>query len=239
MKKLKSLPPPSLEEVERSFRASEKMKTAKLKSLSLLACLFCLCSHAQTIITNLTVVEYRTNYVTLFTTNTVSLVDTNPAPPIIGGPAASALAFLGSGSNWMVAPYVTVSTGDHSVGGGVAAGYIITPNVVTLLRLDYFASKVYMPSLSVQLQAPVKLFQTATLVPFVDVGAGAPISGNGDANGTPVTIVGAGAALRLDFLSSNPKAFVSRLDLVGDYELWNGLPEKQQKQLRLGVLYRF
>lgn len=210
-----------------------------MKSLLALLSLVCLCTRADLVITNLTVIEYKTNYVTLFQTNKVFAVDTNPVPPVIGGPAASALAFLGSGSNWMIAPYFTISTADHSVGGGLAAGYIVTPNVVTLMRLDYFDSKVYMPSLSIQLQAPVKLFQTATLVPFLDVGAGAPISGNGDNNGTPVTIVGAGAALRLDFFTSNPKAFISKLDLVGAYELWNGLPANQQKQLRIGLLFKF
>lgn len=209
----------------------------KTKLFALLACLLCLGATAQTIITNLTVVQYQTNYVTLFETNKIFAVDTNPPNPIIGGPAASWLAFLGSGSNWMVVPYATYSQGDHSFGGGLGLGYLITPNVVTLMRVDYFASKVYMPSLSIQLQAPVKLFQAATLVPFAFAGAASPISGAGDLNGTAVAIVGGGAALRLDFIQST--GFVSKLDLVMDYELWNGLPSNQQKQWRAGILYKF
>lgn len=205
------------------------------KLIPLLALMFIVgAAYAQTSLTNYTVITYQTQYVTVPVT--ASITDTNP---IIGGPAASWLAFLGSGSNWMAVPYATYSQGDKSFGGGLGLGYLITPNVVTMMRLDYFASKVYMPSLSIQLQAPVKIMQAATIVPFAFAGAASPISGAGSDNGTAVAIVGAGAALRLDFLSKNPTAFVNRLDLVADYELWNGLPSDQQKQWRFGLLYKF
>jgi hypothetical protein len=209
-----------------------------MKKIILLSCLLLLglSAWAQTI-TNLTVITYQTNRVTLFETNHVFAVDTNPAPPVIGGPAASWLAFLGSGSNWMLAPYFTIAEESKKIGGGIAVGYLLSPNIVTVMRFDEFDRRAYMPSLSIQLQAPVKLFQAATLIPFGFVGAASPISGAGDKNGAPVAILGIGGALRLDFIKST--GFFSKLDLVYSHELWEGLESKDVKQDRVGILYRF
>lgn len=154
--------------------------------------------------------------------------DTN-APPdtgsIIGGPASSLLDFLGTGSNWMIAPYGIVST-DQKFGGGVAVGYKISNFVVPTMRLDYFDGQVWMPSASLQLQAPLTILGKVTVVPFAFGGLATPIAGKGASNGSAVGIFGAGAAVRIS----------SKFDIVADYEKWSGF---KGAQMRFGILYKF
>lgn len=199
------------------------------KIIPLFALLICLGASAQTFVTNITVLQYSTQYVTVPVT--ASITDTNP---IIGGPYASALAFLTTGSNWMFTTYGIESINDHKVGFGIGAGYRISDNVVTLLRGDYFDHSFWMPSLSIQLQAPIKLMQKVTVIPFTFGGVATPLGAGHE--GTVVGLLGIGGAIRFDFIKST--GFWSKLDAVMDYELWQGMPEAQRKQIRVGLLYK-
>lgn len=150
--------------------------------------------------------------------------------------------YLTTGSNYWVAPFSTFSTGDKSFGGGIALGYLATEAINPVLRLDYFAGQAFMVSGNLQLQPPRRLLGKFPVVPFGIAGVGTPFSGSGAtgvAPGTAIGIVGAGAALKLDFLSSNTNSFLRRLDLVGDYEHWAGMTDKQKNQIRFGVLFKF
>lgn len=139
--------------------------------------------------------------------------------------------FLGSGSNWMVAPYGIYDTGSKTGGAGAAALYEVTENIGTGIRVDAIgngsgAPTVWMPSFNFQLQVPVKLFNKVTLVPFALSGVATPIAGKGADNKTVVGLFGAGAALKM----------TDTWYLLGDYEKWTGF---DGNQLRLGFLYRF
>jgi hypothetical protein len=147
------------------------------------------------------------------------------ATALIGGPATTLLNFLGTGSNWFAAPYGIVGT-DSKFGGGVAVGYKISEFVVPVMRLDYYDSTVWMPSASLQLQAPLTIMGKFTLIPFAFAGLATPIAGKGADNGSAVGIFGAGAAVRIS----------SRFDIVADVEKWSGF---KGEQIRAGVLWKF
>ncbi|HSM84600.1 MAG TPA: hypothetical protein VLT16_00555 [Candidatus Limnocylindrales bacterium] len=155
------------------------------------------------------------------------IVDTNmPAPsPVLSGPATQVIDFLTTGSNWMVAPYGIVTT-DSKFGGGIAFGYKLSDFVVPTMRLDYLEGQLWMPSASLQLQAPLTIMGKITAIPFTFAGIATPISGAGNNNGSAVGIFGAGAAIRLS----------SKVDVVGDYEKWSGF---KGGQIRFGILYKF
>lgn len=160
-----------------------------------------------------------------FATLTASAqTDTNaPANPIIDSPV---FGFLSHGSNFMVAPYGIVNTTDGKYGGGVAVAYKINDFVAPMMRVDYYDGTVWMPSASLQLQAPITLFGKFTVVPFAFSGIGTPIAGKGKDNGTAVGIFGAGLAARVS----------THFDLVADVEKWSGF---NGQQIRFGVLYKF
>lgn len=189
------------------------------------------------------------NAATTFTTNvvvtTTVATDTNPAPPVLSGPAWDAIQFLGSGSNWMIAPYGIFSTGSrtsgsdwvagkHSIGAGIGVGYKVSEFVVPTMRLDYLDGELWMPSASLQLQAPIKLLNKVTLIPFVFGGLATPIAGKGKDNGTAIGIYGAGAAVRLDFISKSTSKWVP-IDVIADFEKWGGF---DGSQYRFGLVWK-
>lgn len=145
---------------------------------------------------------------------------------------------LTTGSNYWAAPFATCSTGDHSTGGGLAVGYLATEAINPVLRFDYFAGQAWMVSGNIQLQPPRRLMGKIPVMPFAIAGVGTPFAGAGDMNGRAIGILGAGAAIKLDGLVST-NSFLRRLDIVGDYEHWSGMVDKQANQVRFGILFKF
>lgn len=145
---------------------------------------------------------------------------------------------LTTGSNYWAAPFFTVSTGDHEVGGGLAIGYLATEAINPMIRFDYFAGAAWMVSGNIQLQPPRRLMGKVPVIPFAIAGVGTPFSGGGELNGRAIGIVGIGAAIKLDFLSST-STFLRHLDIAFDYEHWSGMPELQQNQVRGAVVFKF
>lgn len=155
-----------------------------------------------------------------------SVPDTN-APPVISGPGWDAFQFLtSSGSNWMVATYGIYDMGTKEVGGGIGAGYRLSEFFIPTMRVDYLADRVWMPSASIQLQAPLRLMGKLDLVPFVFSGIATPISGRDEDNWDIQGIFGIGAAIRIN----------EHWDIIGDYEKWGGF---EGEQIRAGILYKF
>jgi hypothetical protein len=187
--------------------------------------LACQASAQIVIKTNATV--WVTNYVT------VPVAGSTPGTnaPLVSGPAADAWSFITTAgvSNWMVAPFGIYSTTSKEWGGGLAVGYKLSEFVVPVLRLDYLAGDIWMPSANLQLQVPVTIMGKFTLIPFTFAGVATTIAGGGADNGTAVGMLGIGGAVRLS----------SHVDLVGDYELWNGGHFHADNQIRFGVLYKF
>jgi hypothetical protein len=146
--------------------------------------------------------------------------------PVLSGPAASIVDFLTSASNIMVAPYGIASSDMKKFGAGLGIGFRVSEFVVPTLRLDYFDGTIWMPSASLQLQAPLKILGKWTVIPFAFGGLATPLSGKGVDNGSAVGIVGIGAAIR----------FGEKWDLIGDYEKWTGF---STDQIRVGFVYKF
>jgi hypothetical protein len=147
------------------------------------------------------------------------------ATDLFGGPITNVWNFLAQGSNFMIAPYGIVST-DGKTGGGLAIAYKLSDFVVPTMRLDYYDHEVWMPSASLQLQAPLTLAGKLTVIPFAFSGIATAVAGRGAENGTVVGIFGAGGAVRLS----------TTVDLVADYEHWTGF---KGDQIRFGVLFKF
>lgn len=139
---------------------------------------------------------------------------TNTNPPVITGPIADFISFAttAGATNWMIAPYGIYDAGSKTGGGGIALAYKLSDFVVPTMRLDYVNREIWMPSGTLQLQAPVTFFGKVTVIPFVFGGIATPIAGKGADNGSAVGMFGTGGAIRLS----------SRLDLVGDVEKWSG-----------------
>lgn len=146
--------------------------------------------------------------------------------PIISGPVTRIFDFLGTGSNWMVATYGIASTDAKNFGGGIALAYKISDFAAPVLRLDYYAGRVWMPSGSLQLQAPFVLSGKVKVTPFLFAGIATPLNSTADDNGDVEGIFGIGAAISL----------TKRVSLVGDIEKWTHF---DAKQIRFGVLYKF
>jgi hypothetical protein len=156
-------------------------------------------------------------------------------PPALSGPIVDAVQFISaSSSNWFTVPYAIVSSDENKLGAGVAVGYKVNDFLAPVLRLDYFDGQVWMPSLSMQLQAPIKLFGRLTAIPFAFAGVATPLSGKGNNNGTAQSILGGGLAVRLDAFGS--AWFWQHTDLVLDVESWSGF---SGQQIRVGPLIKF
>lgn len=154
-----------------------------------------------------------------------SILDNTNATELLGEPASRLLAFLSEGSNWIVAPYGIYSPTSKRVGGGIGIGYKLSDFVVPTLRLDYMDGQLFMPSGTLQLQAPLTLGKV-TVIPLVFTGVATPLTGKGNDNLTPVGMFGIGAAVRLG----------THWDLLADYERWTGF---SGNQIRAGFAYKF
>lgn len=109
-------------------------------------------------------------------------------------------------SNIIVVPYGIASTDFKKFGGGVALGYELSQNVVPFIRIENYNGDFFMPSGTIQLQAPIK-FGSFVLVPLVYTGVAVPL---GSHSTDPVVgIVGTGGAIRLG----------TKFDLIAAYEM--------------------
>jgi len=155
------------------------------------------------------------------------VVDTN-LPPSLPEHVSTWLSFLSStGSNWIVSPYaIYVDDEVNSIGGGVAALYEISPYVLTGLRMDFFDNTVFMPSIGVQLQLPIKLAGKVTVTPFAISGVATPLGGGIEQDNEAVVIVGGGLAVSI----------TKKMGLVYDSEMWSGFSGTQH---RFGVYWKF
>jgi len=136
-----------------------------------------------------------------------------------GAFSASALS-----TDWMIVPFVIFSTDHHRYGAGVALLHEVTPNLGAGMRLDYLNGAIWMPSVALQLQAPLRVSPTITLVPFTFTGAAVPLGGLG--SGSATALLGAGLAVRMG----------ARIDVVWDIERWTGM---DGIQFRLGLIWKF
>ena len=145
--------------------------------------------------------------------------------PVISGPVTKIFDFIGTGSNWMTAVYGIASSDGDMFGGGIALAYKLSDFAAPVLRLDYYDGRVWMPSGSLQLQAPIIFGGKVKFTPFVFGGIATPLGGT-DQDGDVVGIFGLGAALSL----------TKKVSLVGDVEKWTGF---DAEQIRFGLLYKF
>lgn len=124
-------------------------------------------------------------------------------PPVLGGPGQQVIQFLGSGTNWSVGFDGIYDTGSKKGGGGILAACHLSDYVVAVMGLDCLASRepkqnaeIWMPSATIQLQAPFRIMNKLDVTPLAYSGITTSISGRGDKNGEAVGIVGAGASVR-------------------------------------------
>jgi len=138
------------------------------------------------------------------------------------------LNFLGTTStNWVVAPYAIYVDDDvNSFGGGIAAMYSVSQYALTGLRLDYVNGELWMPSVNLTLQLPLKVADKVTVAPFAISGLATPLGGRGDDNGEAVGILGGGLAVRV----------TKNLGVVYDAEMWSRFSGTQH---RFGLYWRF
>lgn len=138
------------------------------------------------------------------------------------------LNFLSNtGTNWLVAPYIIYVSDDiDSYGGGIAAMYSLNQYALTGLRMDYVNDELWMPSINVTLQLPIKVANKITVAPFAISGLATPLGGRGDDNGDAVGIFGAGLAVQVS----------KKVGLVYDAEQWTSFSGTQH---RFGVYWKF
>lgn len=155
------------------------------------------------------------------------VIDTN-LPPTLPGYVTTWLSFLSNtGTNWLVSPYAIYVDDDvNSMGGGIAAMYSLNEYALTGLRMDYVNEELWMPSINVTLQLPIKVAGKVTVAPFAISGLATPLDGRGDDNGEAVAIVGAGLAVQVS----------KSIGLVYDAEMWTGFSGTQH---RFGFYWKF
>jgi len=155
------------------------------------------------------------------------VVDTN-LPPSLPEHVSTWLNFLSStGTNWLLSTYgVYVDDDVNSFGGGIAAMYSLNQYALTGLRMDYVNDELWMPSINVTLQLPIKVANKVTVAPFAISGLATPLGGRGDDNGDAVGIFGAGLAVQVS----------KKVGLVYDSELWTGFSGVQH---RFGIYWKF
>lgn len=130
-------------------------------------------------------------------------------------------------TNWVVVPYAIYVDDDvNSFGGGIAAMYSLSQYAWTGLRVDYVNQELWMPSVNLTLQLPIKVANAVTVSPFAISGLATPLGGHRDDNGDAVGIFGGGLAVKVS----------KNLGLVYDAEAWTGFSGTQH---RLGVYIRF
>lgn len=163
-----------------------------------------------------------------------SLYAADPATnstPIISGPVVDAISFAATegATNWMFGIYGINSFTSHQWGGGIGAGYKLSSFVMPVMRLDYIGGEVWMPSGNLQLQVPLMLFGKVEAIPLTFAGVATTVAGGGSENGAAVGILGIGMAVKV----------ASWVDLIADYELWNGGPFHQDNQIRFAAAFKF
>lgn len=163
----------------------------------------------------------------IWQTNIINITNSGVTPPFLTGPLMDILKFASTGTNWMFAGFGTMSLGgDHKYGAGVAGMYKLNDFVAPMLRIDYYDGKIFMPSASVNLQAPVTLFGKITAIPFGFTGLATPFNRGGNNDATIQAIFGAGMAIQV----------AKKFDVVFDIEKWSGF---KGEQLRFGAIYKF
>lgn len=177
--------------------------------------------------------EMNTNTAPTLEAPAAAAVDTNAPPADSGGWWNSpVLGFLQNGSNWIAATYGIYDTTSKEFGGGVGVGYKISEYVVTVVRLDFIADRVFVPSGSLQLQLPINIGRFK-LTPF-GFSAIATSLNSDLSSGEPVGIFGAGGALTFN---TDSQWYVPK-GLIADFEHWTG-GGFNDDQIRFGVLFKF
>lgn len=151
---------------------------------------------------------------------------TNTNAPVITGPITNVFNFLGQGSNFMSAAYGIVSTDGEKTGAGVALAYKINDWIAPVIRIDYYDREIWMPSGSLQFQAPITISGKVTVTPFAFGGVATPLNQDSSNHASVEGIFGIGAAVSLG----------RRFSIVADIEKWTGF---EAEQLRFGVVYKF
>jgi hypothetical protein len=146
-------------------------------------------------------------------------------PPIVSGPITDVIEFLGTGSNWIVAPYGIYDDGTKEWGAGIGIGYKLNDFVVPTMRFDWLNEDITLINGSVQLQVPILLGGKVKAIPFVFAGGGTPLSGSDD-EGSLIGIFGSGLTLGI----------TDHLFIIGDWETWGGF---QGYQYRFGAGIKF
>lgn len=161
-------------------------------------------------------------------TNTNTVPVTTNTVPTIPEYVNTWLGFLSStATNWLVAPYAIYVDDDvNQLGGGVAVMYSLSQYALTGLRMDYVHDELWMPSVNLTLQLPIKLANKVTVSPFAITGLATPLGGRGDDNGEAVAIVGGGVAAQI----------TKKFGLVYDAEMWTGFDGTQH---RFGLYWKF
>jgi hypothetical protein len=140
-------------------------------------------------------------------------INTSNVVPTLQGIGMDLLDQLSYATNWAVAPFMIYDEGSHQFGGGLAGIYNITPALGAMIRLDYLNQEVWMPSASLQFQAPITIASNVTVIPFGFTGIATPLGGAGKNNGTAVGMFGAGVDLSFPKLSKH-------YSFAADVEKW-------------------
>ena len=144
-------------------------------------------------------------------------LNTNTSPPTLTGPGIDLLKYLGTATNWVVAPFMTYDTANHQYGGGLAGVINITSTLGTMLRVDYLGSEFYQVSAGLQLQAPISVGSNFMITPFGFSTIATPLSGAGSQNGTVQGVFGSGLDFKFPNLSSH-------FSMAFDAEYWTARP---------------
>lgn len=123
-------------------------------------------------------------------TNVTSTVTNSP---ILGSPV---LTFLTTGTNWAVIPYPIYDETDHTWGAGIALAAKINDYFWAVTRLDFLHGEVFTPSLSAQMQAPIKILGKFEAIPLVYSGIGTSFNSTKSTDGNPIGIFGTGLAIK-------------------------------------------
>lgn len=100
---------------------------------------------------------------------------------------------LTAGTNWIVAPHYIYSIDKHRSGAGLALVAKLSDNVATAVGFDYLGPDgIWMPSATLQLNAPALTLGKLKTVFFGYTGVATPLS-SGDKDWTAVAIAGTGA----------------------------------------------
>jgi hypothetical protein len=153
----------------------------------------------------------------------------------IEGPLITLLTDITTATNLSIAPYAIYDTGTKSMGGGLLAVYNVTSWAAGGIGMQYLNQELWMPSAQFQLQAPVIINKSISLIPFVFTGIGTPIAGGSGKdfadNGSAVGIFGGGMAVKV-FGDLNS----SHLDVFTAIAKWSGF---SGEQIYGGFVYRF